>query len=157
MPDAPLRVKLDAILEWMGFQGDEHSSYLNRRTGKVETIGDEEFQAAENKTDLAEFPEWQHEGIRIAGDILETDDYLALPDRFDIDQYRIMEQFCLTVEDDRLRDDLLWAIRGRGAFRLFKDRVHGAGIADDWYRFRDEALKQLAREWCEANGIDAVE
>jgi hypothetical protein len=31
-----------------------------------------------------------------------------------------MERFCLSVDDEDIRDDLCNAIRGRGAFRYFK-------------------------------------
>ena len=64
-----------------------------------------------------------------------------------------MERFCLSVEDEERSDALLDAIKGKGAFRRFKDKVHAFGIADNWYEFRDDALKRLAVDWCEANGI----
>jgi hypothetical protein len=94
---------------------------------------------------------------RIAGEILETDHYLLLPTKFDIHEYRIMERFCYSVDDDDMRDDLCNAIPGRGAFRYFKDRIHAYGIADDWYRYRDEALREIAIAWCEENGIQFSE
>lgn len=85
------------------------------------------------------------------------DDYLPLPTKFDIHEYSIMERFCRSREDDEMRDDLCDAIRGRGAFRRFKDSIHEHGIADDWYKYRDEALREIAIEWCEENGIPYTE
>ncbi len=120
-------------------------------------VTDEELRAAEEDEPLEEFPEWQHEAIRIAGEILETDHYLPLPTKFDIHEYSIMERFCRSLDNDDMRDDLCNAIRGRGAFRYFKDRIHGYGIADDWYQYRDEALKEIAIAWCEENGIRYAE
>jgi Uncharacterised protein family (UPF0158) len=104
-----------------------------------------------------DFPEWQHDAIRIAGEILETEHYLPLPDRFEINEYRMMERFCLSVDDEDMRDDLCDAIRGRGAFRRFKDRMQLYGLADDWYRYRDEALREIAVAWCEAHDIPYTE
>src|SRR5207302_6654146 len=83
--------------------------------------------------------------------------YLPLPDRFEINEYRIMQRFCLSVEDDDMRDDLCDAIRGRGAFRRFKDRVHPYGMAEEWYRYRDNALREMAMAWCEAHGLRYTE
>jgi hypothetical protein len=152
-----LRVKLSDIVEGMDFRSDERSSFLNLITGEVVSVTDEELRAAEHDARLEDFPEWQHDAIRIARDIVEADHYLPLPDRFEINEYSIMERFCLSVEDDDLRDDLCDAIRGRGAFRRFKDRVQGYGMAEDWYRYRDEALREIAMAWCEEHGIPYTE
>ena len=48
-------------------------------------------------------------------------------------------------------------IRGRGAFRRFKDRMQAYGIAEAWYRYRDEALRELAIAWCEEHGMRYTE
>jgi hypothetical protein len=152
-----LRVKLSDIVEGLEFQSDEQSSFLNLTTGEVVSITDEEFRAAENDEPLEDFPDWQHDVIRMAKGIVETNHYLQLPDRFEINEYRIMERFCLSVEDENIRDDLCNAIRGRGAFRYFKDRIHAYGIAEDWYRYRDVALREIAIAWCEAHSIQYTE
>ncbi len=143
-------VKLSAIIEGMDFQSDEGRSYLNTATGEVVSITDEELRAAEHDAPLEDFPEWQHDAIRIARDIVEADHYVPLPDRFEINEYRIMERFCLSVDDEDMRDDLCDAIRGRGAFRRFK-------IAEAWYRYRDEALREIAVAWCEEHSIPYTE
>ena len=152
-----LRVKLQDILEGMDFQSDEQSSYLNLTTGEVVSITDEELRAAEHDAPLEDFPDWQHDAIRIAGEILETEHYLPLPDRFEINEYQIMERFCLSVDDEDMRSDLCDAIRGRGAFRRFKDRMQLYGMAEERYRYRDAALREIAVAWCEAYGIQYTE
>ena len=130
---------------------------MNTTTGEVVYVTTEELRAAEEDAPLEDFPDWQHDAIHIARDIVETDHYLSLPDRFEIHEYHIMERFCLSVEDDDLRDDLCDAIRGRGAFRRFKDRMQAYGMAEAWYRYRDAALREIAMAWCEAHGIPYTE
>jgi hypothetical protein len=152
-----VQVKLKDIIEGLEFLTDEGSSYLNMTTGEVVYVTTEELQAAEEDAPLEDFPEWQHDAIRIAKDIVETEHYLPLPDRFEMHEYSIMERFCLSVDDDDLRDDLCDAIRGRGAFRRFKDRVQAYGIAEAWYRYRDAALREIAVAWCEEHGIPYTE
>jgi hypothetical protein len=49
---------------------------------------------------------------------------------------------------------LLNAIHGRGAFRYFKDKIHELGIADQWYTYRDEQYREVARDWCEQHDIE---
>jgi hypothetical protein len=152
-----LRVKLSDIIEGLEFQSDECFSYLNTATGEVVSVTTEELRAAEEEAPLEDFPAWQHDVIRIAGEIIETDHYLPLPDRFEIHEYSIMERFCLSVDDEDMRDDLCNAIRGRGAFRYFKDRIHAHRIAEEWYRYRDAALREIAVAWCEEHGIPYTE
>jgi hypothetical protein len=114
------QLKLSDLIEGMDFQSDEQSAYLNLITGEVVSVTDEELRAAENDAPLEDFPAWQHDAIRTAGEIIETDHFLPLPDKFEINEYRIMERFCLAIDDVDMRDDLCNAIRGRGAFRYFK-------------------------------------
>jgi hypothetical protein len=93
----------------------------------------------------------------MAGEIVETDHYLPLPDKFEINEYRIMERFCLSRDDEDMRDALCNAIRGRGAFRYFKDKMHEYGIAEAWYRYRDAALRDMAIAWCATHSIPYTE
>jgi hypothetical protein len=44
-------------------------------------------------------------------------------------------------------------IRGRGAFRRFKDCILKYEIEEEWYRFRQEELEKIAIEWLEVNHI----
>jgi hypothetical protein len=46
---------------------------------------------------------------------------------------------------------------GRTQIRYFKDTVRRLGIQQDWYRFRDEAFKEIARDWLLARDIPFVE
>ncbi|MCK5242209.1 hypothetical protein KAR34_07145 [bacterium] len=148
-----ITVKLDDIINGMEFQSDESTSYLNTKTGEMATIDNLEFSAAENNEPIENFSEWEHENLRVAKEILQTDDYISLPSKFDIHEYEIMERFCLSIADDELRDTISRALKGSGAFRRFKDNIHQYNIADEWYKYRDEAIKQIAIDWCKENDI----
>jgi len=52
---------------------------------------------------------------------------------------------------------LLYSIRGSGAFRRFKDAIHLKEVQDDWYRFRDESIKDIAIDFLESEGITFVD
>jgi hypothetical protein len=64
-----------------------------------------------------------------------------------------MERFCYSVEDEELSNELLDQIGWSGAFRRFKDAIYRHGITDDWYRFCQTALEEIAVKWLEANNI----
>jgi hypothetical protein len=65
----------------------------------------------------------------------------------------IMQDFSRWVESDRIREDLLRAIHGAGAFRNFKDTLRRHRIESAWFAFRAEALRQITLNWCEENHI----
>lgn len=137
----------------MDVLSDEEHAYLNQRTGELVTIRNEEIGIIERGDDIEDYPEWQHDLIRQTQEALDSKDYLPLPSKFDIHEYAIMERFCYSVEDEEVSDELLYQIRGSGAFRRFKDAVYRHGIADDWFRFRQTALDEIAIEWLEAHDI----
>jgi hypothetical protein len=70
-------------------------------------------------------------------------------------EYRWMVAFTETVSWRRLRDRLEIALRGRGAFRRFKDALDDAPAERErWFAFRDERLRQAARDWLAEEGIE---
>ncbi|UBF27944.1 UPF0158 family protein [Kovacikia minuta CCNUW1] len=84
---------------------------------------------------------------------MNSDDYLRLPSKFDIHEYSIMERFCDAIEDTELGNELLFQIKGSGAFQRFKHAIHRYNLAEDWYRYRQNALEEIAIDWLEANSI----
>ena len=144
---------LKDVVHEMDVPGDEHSAFLHRHTGELITLSRDELSAAEEDDDIDDYPEWQQEMIIKAREILESDDFLALPNKFDVHEYSIMEDFCFSVADDTIRGSLLDKIRGNGAFRRFKDAIQMNGIEEDWYSFRQEAFEKIAIDWLEDNKI----
>jgi len=152
------RVKLSEIIGEMELQHEESSLYLNKKTGEVVMVTDEEIRATEEEDSLEELPEWQREAIKVARDVLEnSENYVELPSKYEIHEYRIMENFCNSIEDRQISETLWNAIKGRGAFRRFKDSIIRLGVEDRWYKFKEETFKKIAMEWCEDNNIDYVD
>ncbi len=147
-----LPVSLRAVSEEMDLLNPDWVAYINRRTGELITVTDDDAQAARGES-VFPVPGWQAELLPVIREVLSSGDFLALPGRFEIDEYRILERFCRQVSDPRVRDDLLRAIAGKGAFRFFKARAHHHGLLDEWYAYRDGALQDFAAEWLEENGI----
>ena len=146
-------VMLHQIIEGMQWQSDTTTAYLNTKTGQVMPVSDDELDAADLEEDSRELSDWEAEAVSIARAVLEGQDYIALPDRFEIDEYRMMERFASGLgEAGRAR--LLLAIRGSGAFRHFKNSVHELGLAQEWYSYRDGAYEQIAVDWCKDNKIE---
>ena len=72
--------------------------------------------------------------------------------------YGDMVDFAASVSDERLRDLLMVALDGPGAFRRFKDVLgRDSSELDSWVRFSDERGCQRATEWLAEAGYRPVE
>jgi len=128
------------------------------KTGEFVAFTSDELGAAEEGESLEGYPEWQKEVIKKADDLLSNyDDYRELPSKFDIHEYSIMERFCYSIEDEDLSRRLVNSIRGRGAFRYFKDMVHEYGIVDEWYKYREDEFNKIAIDWLDSHKIAYTE
>jgi Uncharacterised protein family (UPF0158) len=139
-------VRVQDVVNEMDTVSNEHHAYLNRQTGELVTIAEEEIRAVEEEHDLENYAAWQQEAIQKTSQVLDSDDYLPLPTKFDIHEYSIMQRFCDEVEDVELSNKLLFQMRGSGAFQRFKHAIHPYNIADDWYRYRKTALGHLEKK-----------
>ena len=134
-------------------QFEERSSYLDTQTGEVHTVSREVLGLAESGDSPEELPDWQHEEYRVARLILEGDRFVRLPTKWDVHEWDSMDQFARSLDDDEMSGRLLSAIRGAGAFRRFKEEIRRCRVEDAWFAYRSGALRQIAAEWCEENGI----
>jgi isopentenyl phosphate kinase len=65
-----------------------------------------------------------------------------------------MRDFAESVGPERFSNDLQDAIHGAGAFGHFKSTLRRYRREQDWYDFKDAALRRIAIGWCEENGIE---
>jgi hypothetical protein len=137
--DSPRRVPVnwDDLETALSSNADEWTSYLDLRTGEVQTMP---FAHWDDEDDWPS-PEDIDDGLA-AGHLLAIEPLGARV------EYTWMADFAATVTDGRLRDRLDIALDGRGAFRRFKNalRDHPAE-RERWFAFRDERLRAAAQEW----------
>jgi hypothetical protein len=159
-------VSLRDLVDELQMLPNEWNAYLNKVTGKIITVTEDDVAMMEMDSELeeemeegdddkaGEVSDLEMEHYQELKRVLASDpDYLKLPSRFDIHEYEIMERFCLSVPDGKVSDVLLRKIRGSGAFRRFKDTIYQYGIEDDWFQYRDEGYKEIAIAWLESKGI----
>jgi hypothetical protein len=142
------------IVDALEMQFDESSSFLDLDTGKVETVSDDLLRRAEDSVDVEpDLPAWQEQEWEVAKEIVSTDRFRQLPTKFDVHEWAIMQDFAYSVPSGTIREDLLNAIDGTGAFRHFKDTLRRHRMESAWFTFRAEALMEVARSWCEEHHI----
>ena len=88
-------IKLNDIVDAMQIQSETMTHYLNKKTGKIVLISQEDADAAESDEIMEEFPEWQQEDIKLAREVWGSNHYIPLPTKFDIHEYDLIVNFNL--------------------------------------------------------------
>lgn len=133
-----MTLKLNDVVNAFDATDDVTTYFYNKKTGELKEridssdgiLSDDDFD--ENGVDEI----YKH-----------FEDYLALPDRFDINDYHIMEMFVDSLPTGDEQDQLVTAIHGRGAFRSFRETIARFGIEQKWYDYRWDALTEQAIDW----------
>lgn len=153
--------KISDLIGALEFESEEHQTWFDRQTGQIVMAANEVMTALEEGDDerLAELPDWQKEEIETGRQVMEDtgERFIDAPDKFDFHEYRHMERFVRSIPDESDAEQLWRAIKGKGAFRSFKDTLRRLGIENLWYRYRDEAMKDFAIAWAESNKIPYID
>lgn len=135
-----VKVPLKEVVDAISFLTDDSQNYFDTLSGEIILVSDDVYGSDED----------------IGKEEIESDEarFIPLPSRWDINGYRIMEDFIAGLDDQRVQSRLASAIRGRGAFSRFRDNVARLGLLDAWYCFQEEALTEKAIQWCRENDLD---
>ena len=116
----------------------ETHSYLDLTTGRVLTIVESRPEDAEKKASVRSSPTR----------------FLHLDPASSREQYRWMERFVASVEDPALKERLVLAIDGKGAFRRFKDVLLSYPVERDrWFAYRANLLHIYVNLWLDSKDI----
>jgi hypothetical protein len=149
-------IKLSSLLEAMQHP-EEWECLLDPDTGEVIVITEEERDyLEEEESEIADLPHWQREAVLNARRAIETGRLLPLPDKHDVHEWEIMRRFADT-QDEPMRTELLDAVHGTGAFRMFSATNDRLGLREAWFKFKDEALRDIARAWLSEHGLAFVD
>jgi hypothetical protein len=136
---------------------DEISRELAAIDEELDREGDEQLAGVADALGQRDLPQWMQEAVAEAAQVEAGygTRYIAVPRAESRDGYRDMEDFIPTVPDHRLQDRLWRAIRGRGAFRRFKDVLANYPREQEtWFTFRDARLRQRVLDWLAEEGIE---
>ncbi len=139
VPVRRVPISWDALEDAFENNAPEVASYLHLETGEVVR-----FVEGISDPDLHD---------RVADD----PSYMLVDPVPSREQYRWMERFIESVEDLELRERLVLAIQGRGAFRRFKDTLLEDPLERErWFAFRSARLRAAMAAWLKAHGIEAA-
>ena len=121
----------DAFEECM----DGWAQFLDTRTGEIVALSEDPYMACEEDQEL-----WE--------EIDETDDYVRLPNQYELHEKSIMEKFAYEIGNQRVSEVLFDALRRRHPYRCFKDKINDLGISQIYYDYRNRTYINTAEEWC---------
>jgi hypothetical protein len=151
------RAKLSDLIGALEFDSPERRAYFDRQKGEIVSVERTILGAFEDGDEerFAHVPDWQKDEVEVARTIADDDGqrFIDAPDPHEFHEYRHMERFIGSLSDPQAADQLWRAIKGRGAFRYFKDTLYRLGLQDQWYQYRDEARKRFVIAWAEANNV----
>lgn len=127
----PDRIDLSELRTALEDHGDLHSWWIDTTTGELHLYGDGMWDGEAVEAD------WEpSDGVRRIEPIGSREAYADL------------EDFTARVRDPNARRALETAIAGRGAFRRFKDALHGfPDLRQAWFKFHDARMERRAIEW----------
>jgi hypothetical protein len=118
----------------------DQESFLDLENGDLLSIADGEPDAAARRAKVSNNP----------------DRFLRIDPASSREQYRWMERFVGAVQDQPLRERLLVAIDGKGAFRRFKDVLLAfPAERERWFAYRSELLHLHIQTWLDHLKIEA--
>ena len=139
-----MKIKLQQVIQAIEEADDVFTSFLDTKTGKTVYLADPLMTGETDETLAAEMED-------------TPERFLRFPTKYEIHQYRIMEDFIDQLSPGKAQEELAYAIRGKGAFRRFKQSVRYHGLEQRWYDYLAEAYRELAIRWCVEEGLEYTE
>lgn len=139
-----MKIKLQVVIDAIEEATETYTSFYDTKTKETVYLPDA-FMTGETDEELLEMLE------------NEPDRFLRFPTKYDIHEYSIMEAFVDYLPPGKIKSELIGAIRGKGAFRRFKQSIRYHGIEQLWYDYQANAYRELAERWCRDNEIEYEE
>lgn len=136
-----MKMKLALVIQAMEEAGDSYTIFYDAQEGKTVYLPDE-FVTGERDAMLEDLIENNRNG------------FLRFPDKYEIHEYSIMEQYIDWLPRGKVKTELSSAICGKGAFRRFKATLRYHSLEQQWYDFKAEVFCEMAIRWCEENGLE---
>ena len=140
-----MKIHLEQVIDAIETADDAFTYFYDTQTGETVYLQDEIITGERNE-ELEELIENSPRGR-----------FLRFPTKYDIHEYRIMESFVESLPPGAARQELANAIRGRGAFRRFKNGIYYHRIEQQWFDYREQAYREIAIRWCRDVGIEYIE
>lgn len=149
-----MAVKLKKVAEELEIVMEEYLAFFDRETYEVIRFPPGMYDEVEMGKPYETRKDWLDEDWESAEMVVHNEErFVELPSKWDIHDYEIIEAFSYSIKDEQVRRQVLNAIRGRGAFRRFREHIEYQGLLEDWYKYKSDWYAEIAREWCKEHDI----
>ena len=132
--EGKMKVNIEDIIHQIEFTPEENNAYLNKSTGKILIVPEDLLfflNGDEDEEDL-DLPEWEEEMLPEVRDLRDNpENFIPFPEKFDLDQYGMMENFIGSLRDAKVRDSLYSEIKGQKAFERFQKKIEKYDLEND--------------------------
>lgn len=137
----------------------DYNYYLDKESGETIVLPREVVDALEEEELLQSLPEWELKLVDLAKDILSGNPrYVEIPIKWSREAFNDILEFAEKISDQKIRERIHLTVRGKGAFRKFKDILQEyPEIEKEWHRFKYEREKKEVLDWLESLGIEPIE
>ena len=140
-----MRINLKQVIDAVEQANEVYTTFYDTQTGETvylpdEIITDERDEALEELIEDAPIGRFRR-----------------FPTKYEIHEYSIMANFIESLPPGAARQELALAIRGKGAFRRFKNGIYYHRLDQQWYDYQAEAYREIAIRWCQDEGIEYTE
>lgn len=173
-----LKINFDELQKAMeDISRDSFDYYLDTETGEIialseELINEAKIRLYDDESDeidedieyieydvVPDVPDWIIDEVELALEVLldESGRYIRISERSSDRAYQCMSEFISTIKDYELKENLLQALNGKGAFRKFKDiLLDYPKERKRWHGFNAKCMKKEIIEWLMSIGIEPI-
>lgn len=152
------KIKISEIVDELQRISMDLAVYYNKTTGEFLNVEDDDFRIIEDddfENKIKDYPKWQKEYLQKVYDLYDNiDNYIKLPDKFEIKDSDIMEEFIKNISNPNRKQQLENCMWQKRMYRKFKDKLIELGLENDYYKFYEEKLKEIAINWCKDNNLE---
>ena len=154
-----MKVNLQNIVDELEMRFMDATVYYNTETGETLNVQYDDVRMVEEddfEEKLNNLPKWQQEHLKEVYDLEygKQGKFVALPGYYDIQDSEIMEEFIEIVKNPNKKRQLENCMWQKGMYRKFKDKLYQVGLEEEYYKFYDEKLREIAIEWCKENELE---
>lgn len=133
------KAELENTMEWLAASYADDLAYVCRKTGKIYWVPEDPSVAGED--------------FAVPADIEDTDRYVSVPDKRDLDLGSTLVFDFIGDYLPNNYDQVRSMFRREGAYRQFKDLLDRKGKLQAWYDFSDECSDRALAQWCKDEGL----
>lgn len=132
--------EIELAFDWLSSSEFDNSAYVSKSTGRI--YWDSEYGDA---------PE------PIPEEVYESDDYLLIPNKQNLDLGSNLVWKFVRTEIPGLEPKVREIFSRKGAYRRYKDFLDHVDLLDKWYDFENQKTKEALLGWCRDNDLKVEE